>query len=362
MPMPPARTPRTPTPLAQPPHARHAHPRLRHAPTCAPRTPTPWHACTRTPTPRHAPGTRHAGEERAGTDSKCWQREKVFKDIRETAKAEKFTAAQKEEWEVLFSFHNLYRSPESLPMAPHTLTTATTGRSIELHGMPISWAEMWATLRRLHRPHLASSSTAAHPAPAASDAPSTSSAPVEKPLALANSVTGVNHPKRTRDKDAETYSMQVEISHLPHSLSNVELRKLYFVALSDFEGEMSVGIGRPCKQTGADDGAMFEVEWLARRGWSNDPTDSGFAWASSPMFDVCKDGHHVAKNTHPVCDFLPIDVELTGKSNHREDLSLGNALQRFCVTAKCVGRLREFCTRSRPALIKPEQPKRARDK
>ena len=302
------------------------------------------------------------GEEGAGTDSKCWQREKVFKDIRETAKAENFTAAEKEEWEALFGFHDLYRSPESLPMAPHTLTTATTGRSIELHGMPISWAEMWATLRRVPRPHLASSSTAARPAPTASDAPSTSSAPVEKPLALANSVTGSNHPKRARDKDAETYNMQLEVSQLPRSLSNVALRKLYFVALPDFEGEMSVGVGRPCKQIATGDGAKFEVEWLARRGWSNDPTDAGFAWASSPMFDVCKDGHHVAKNTHPVCDFLPIEVELTGKSNHREDLSLGNALQRFCVTAKCVGRLREFCTRSRPALIKPDQPKRARDK
>jgi len=307
-----------------------------------------------------------SGGEEASAESKSWLREKVFKDIRETAKAEKFSAAEVEEWEAFFDFHSRFQSPESLPLAPHTLTTATTGRSLELYGMPMSWAEMWSTMRRLPRAHLATTTTAP---PASASAP-VSNAPsaavsIDKGLALQNSVTGTNYPKRARDKEAETFKMQTEISQLPQSFSVVELRQLYFIALPEFEGELAVGVGRPCKQTGKDDEAKFEVEWLARRGWSNDPSDKGFRWANSPMFDVFKDGSRVAKNTHPLSDFMPIEVELTVGSNHEEDLSLGSSVQRYCITAKCVGRLREFCTRSRPDLIrsgKQEQPKRSRDK
>ena len=38
-------------------------------------------------------------------DESGWRRDKVIRDIRETAKSEKFTSAQVEEWEALFDFH-----------------------------------------------------------------------------------------------------------------------------------------------------------------------------------------------------------------------------------------------------------------
>ena len=143
-------------------------------------------------------------------DASGWGRDKVIRDIREWGKLENFTTAQKEEWEAVFDFHERFQAPDALPLAPHTLVTATTGRSMQLHGMPISWAEMWSTLRRLPRPHLnASASTSAicQPGPS-STAATTSTATIQKGLALENSVTGSNYPTRARNKDAEiVYSL-----------------------------------------------------------------------------------------------------------------------------------------------------------
>ena len=141
-----------------------------------------------------------------------------MRDVRETAKSEKFTSAQVEEWDALFDFHLRYRTPESLPMAPHVLTTATTSRSIQLHGMPIPWDDMWSTLRRLPRPHLdANTSASSLPLPDLPAAASTSSA-IQKDLPLENSVTGTNYPKKDRDKAAEVYKTRVEVSQFPPSL------------------------------------------------------------------------------------------------------------------------------------------------
>ena len=287
-------------------------------------------------------------------DASGWGREKVIKDIREWGKLENFTTAQKEEWEAVFDFHERFQAPDALPPAPHMLVTATTGRSMQLHGMPISWAEMWSTLRRLPRPHLnASASTSAicQPGPS-STAATTSTATIQKGLALENSVTGSNYPRRARDKDAEIYKTKVHASELPHSLSSVESNTLYFIALPDFEGEMAVGVGRVSKCIMAGEKvASAEVEWLVRRGWSADPTAAGFNWGTSPMFDAYKPDGRVAKNEHPIADFLPVEVELTDGSTHNAHVSLADKRQRFCITSKCVSMLREFCYHVRPELI-----------
>lgn len=54
---------------------------------------------------------------------------------------------------------------------------------------------------------------------------------------------------------------------------------------------------------------------------------------------------------HPIADFLPVQVELTDGSSHDASKSLAYKKQRFCITGKCVARLREFCSRVRPDLI-----------
>ena len=291
-------------------------------------------------------------DEGQDADSSGWQRDKVMKHVRETAVAEKFTNAQKEEWEALFDFHARFTTPESLPMAPHVLETATTGQRIELHGMPISWAEMWATLRRLPRQHLNTARAPPSLAPAA--ASSSSPAEIQKGLALENSVTGTNHPKRLRDKDAEVYKTQVEVSSLPRHLADVEVKHLYFVALPSFEGEMAVGLGRVSARITSGSTRAADVEWLVRRGWSDVEDQPGFLWGKSPMFDPYKVQGRVAKNEHPLTDFLPVEVELTDGSTHIQAKSLTHAKQRFCITHRCVVRLREYCRVVRTELIRLE--------
>ena len=299
-----------------------------------------------------------ANDEGASSDAKPadesgWQCDKVMKDIRETARLEKFKAAQIEEWEALFDFHMRFQSPESLPMAPHTLTAQTAGKSITMHGMPVLWSDMWATLRRLPRTHLnAGNSSQIDSSQPAAVCASTSSA-IPKSVALDNDVTGTNHPKRIRDKDAADHGMKVEISKLAPSRSDLTAQELYFIALDNFEGEMAVGMGRTRKLLSSDSKVdRAEVEWLARRGWSADPKHPNFSWAKSPMFDAYKSSNgQIEKSTHPVEDFLPIAVELTDGSTHIKTASLADKRQRFCLSSRCVERLRVFCTQIRPKLI-----------
>eukprot|EP00964_Phaeocystis_antarctica_P014830 scaffold8185_cov33-Phaeocystis_antarctica.AAC.1 len=99
---------------------------------------------------------------------------------------------------------------------------------------------MWSTLRRLPRPHLDANTSASLPVPDLPAAASTLSA-IQKDLPLENSVTGTNHPKKAREKAAEAYRTRVEVSQFPPSLpSVVQMKQLYFIALPEFEGEMSV--------------------------------------------------------------------------------------------------------------------------
>ena len=296
-------------------------------------------------------------------DESGWRRDKVIRDIRETAKSEKFTSAQVEEWEALFDFHLRHSSPESLSMAPHVLTTATTNRSIKLHGMPIPWDDMWSTLRRLPRAHIDAGASASLLLPAAPAAAPTSSV-IQKGLALENSVTGTNYPRKVRAKAAETFKTQTEVSQLPPSLTGVpEMKQLYFIALPEFEGEMSVGIGRVCKLNGSGEQAIAAtVEWLQRRGWSNTPNESGFHWGKSPMFDAFKEGYIIATNEHPLADFLPVSVELTEGSVHLPAVSLTNKQQRFCLQALCVVRLQEFCALVRPELLNKQAKRKSQER
>ena len=290
-------------------------------------------------------------------DASGWQRDKVIKDIREVAKVENFTVAQVEEWEALFDFHLRHQSPESLPMAPHQLTTATTGRSVTLHGMPISWAEMWQTLRRLPRPHLSSAPVAASSQPSSSSSALSTSKDVKKGLAFENDVTGTNHPKREREKEADLYKMRVDVAHMPKSLSTIDVGQLYFIALPSFEGEMAVGVGRTSKLfTEGPSVVKADVQWLTRRSWSNTVSNEGFLWAKSPMFDAYMVSGRIVVNEHPIDDFLPVQVELTDGSVHNASKSLSVKTQRFCLNSKCIVRLREFCTRVRPDLIRVGVP------
>jgi hypothetical protein len=113
---------------------------------------------------------------------------------------------------------------------------------------------------------------------------------------------------------------------------------------------MAVGIGRATKLLDSQE-ALYAVEWLMRRGWSNDPFSIGFMWTKSPMFDAYKEKGRVSKSTLSIEDFLPINVELTDGSIHMKSLSVSSTQQRFCVPSTCVERLREFCEQKRPDLI-----------
>eukprot|EP00965_Chrysotila_dentata_P170361 5623072-Pleurochrysis_carterae.AAC.1 len=47
---------------------------------------------------------------------------------------------------------------------------------------------------------------------------------------------------------------------------------------------MRVGLGRPERESDAE--GTVVVSWLQRRGWSNDPANSGFMWSGSRSFDA----------------------------------------------------------------------------
>eukprot|EP00965_Chrysotila_dentata_P062891 2083497-Pleurochrysis_carterae.AAC.1 len=60
----------------------------------------------------------------------------------------------------------------------------------------------------------------------------------------------------------------------------------------------------------------MKVSWLARPGWSNNPSNkTAFFWEPTPTFRAARTGHRgrgrQITSTEPLAAFLPVPVELT---------------------------------------------------
>ena len=315
--------------------------------------------------------------DKEGTVTDGWNRKRVEKDVKKVAEILNYSDSQVEEWDALFEFHERYQTPESLPSMPHDLHMSS-GRTYTMKGVP-DWHEMWQTLRRFPRPHhtavvgplvgvsggATASDTTSGTAAACTDMP-------REPLALANRVTGPNNPPNQRKRAKVSHAMQCNVRALPKSCPTVEVGQLCFIALAHCEGELSVGIGRvvtaPTGTVGDDPTTrLVAVEWLTRKGWSNDPDHKNFPWNANPTFEpdlVEEQGPEGGKRKkgivkvctsyeEPLAGFLPVGVDMSSTNIDATvplsaDLNSGQFLR---LKKACVDRLREFLSVHRPELI-----------
>ena len=175
-------------------------------------------------------------------DTSGWGMRKVMDGVKATAKADNWSEQQQQQWHELFSFHERHSDPNMLPVPPHKLTTAS-GEGVCMAGMPISWQEMWSTLRRLPRAHLGTEAQK-QSSGMGSVRGETSTSSVPRGLALENAVYGTSHPKAAYEKEKEEYDLKVHVRSLPRSLKQLQEKQLYFVTLPNPEGEFSVVIPR----------------------------------------------------------------------------------------------------------------------
>eukprot|EP00965_Chrysotila_dentata_P117490 3882786-Pleurochrysis_carterae.AAC.1 len=332
-------------------------------------------------------GGAAAKEDDGGAESDNWNREKVEKDIKDYGAVHGFTVEQEyfshtratfkcpliAEWRALFAFHAEHPTADSLPPMPIALnvSTATEARSMNLTGMPISWSQLWSKLAgRFPRPHHnrveASAGSALTTSGSGADSLARSERMVaqngevagtepELPLELINNVTGINYSAGARQVARSQVRLRDSIAEMPLSAPTVEAGQLYFVAISEFEGEMRVGIGRKELEPGVEDGRAM-VAWLQRSGWSNDPARRGFKWSGTPKLVVARRGLRqrgaAMRNTEPLSQFPPLSVTLSGNSSYYPDLPLSDSQQSLRLTKQSVDALREFCRQKRPELLR----------
>lgn len=270
-----------------------------------------------------------------------------------TASVLKYTPKQIAEWNALFDFHEKYTTADSVPHMPITLSLHGSGRDGRMNGAPISWAELWHWLKTHAR------SRGGEQAPggeeedgaAAGAAASTARPVVQRELPLLNGVTGSNLPRAYRRaaaaREAESEATDALEETLP--AGDIEEKGLYFIETADGagEGEFRVGVARV--QGALDANGLVPVAWYTRKHTKDAAWGSGNMALVPYMVQACQRLRRVGTSSEDPEHFLPVKVELTGKSVAPTAASIaGSAVK---LTMRCVDRLRAYLERRRPDLI-----------
>jgi hypothetical protein len=300
----------------------------------------------------------------------------VHKGVLATAVAEKFIGAHVAEWEALFNFHDKYTTA-SVPLMPISLPLGS-GRYGKMNGMqgsslhyvsptPGACARRVACRsrgvssgvrsKRHARPR---GSKAAGTAAVAETGDGTAGAaagkqprvvprPMQKELPLHNSVTGSNFPRADRraapSRQAESEVADALEDTLP--AGDIEERRLYFIETADNagEGEFKVGVGRvqgPPQTSGL---VPVAWQWYTRKHCRDAAWGSGMALIPY-LVRAGERARRVGTSLEDPHHFLPVAVELTGKSVPPEGASIAGSAVRL--TKRCVDRVRAFIQSRRP--------------
>ena len=150
---------------------------------------------------------------------------------------------------------------------------------LELGGMPLDWKEMWRVLHRFPRAHHAVEENVNREEEEQRETEvegEREEADVEKGLALANNVTGENHPPSLRLRAKLDYEQRRAAKNMPRTLAvkDISVGSLRFVVLDALEGGYAVGLGRISEVTSSG----VVVSWLARTVEGKHPGQQGFEW------------------------------------------------------------------------------------
>ena len=251
-------------------------------------------------------------------------------------------------------------------MAPTTLRAGE--KELKLQGMPLSWGEMWKVLRLHPRPHhkqplvglpagsgggkeeLGKEAGGRMQRGEVRDQPE-----IHRGLAFENSVTGENHPRGERDRDAEKFKLQRRVAALPDVSDKKQVPEgsLQFISLAHMEGAYAVGIGRVVQHLAPSlGGQKVRVQWLGRTHMDPKPGSKGFAWPQNARFVAHKDktGHFVRSDIK-LADILPVPVLLTLTSQHDASRPLSHPCQKLALTKACRDALHEYLALVRPNLM-----------
>lgn len=164
-------------------------------------------------------------------------------------------------------------------------------------------------------------------------------------------VTGSNLPRAYRRaaaaREAESEATDALEETLP--AGDIEEKGLYFIETADGagEGEFRVGVARV--QGALDANGLVPVAWYTRKHTKDAAWGSGNMALVPYMVQACQRLRRVGTSSEDPEHFLPVKVELTGKSVAPTAASIaGSAVK---LTMRCVDRLRAYLERRRPDLI-----------
>ena len=328
--------------------------------------------------PRSAPPAQPAETHGDEPVNDGWNRKRVERDVLSIGRDLRFDSSQMEDWKALFAFHEAHPSPESLPTLPHTLNISSE-RLYTMKGPP-PWETLWRALRRFPRLHHSQHTLATTTAPPA-PAPAPAATGTAMPLALLNVVTGPHNKPSDKARAKKQVTMEESVRLASRSASHVEVGNLYFIALAHPEGELRVGLGRVASPLTGQDGdapdtRSTRIEWLKRKGWSNDRASKGYLWVVGPTFEpsLCttttteepaqrgkrkkrkvKVTVSIQATDETLDQILPLTPQLTKASTIDATQPLSKKKHQFVrLTSACMLHLREFLRVHRPELVEEE--------
>ena len=287
-------------------------------------------------------------------EDEAWSRELVEKGVRRTCTTNKFTVKQCDDWQAMFDFHSQHKDSDCVPTMPCSWRT-TSGEELEIDGGPLQWGEMWRALRRFPRAHHRTPADGSKDDARAKDETEVESdvQPREVPLALWNSVTGIERPKNERRKAVKLVTERARVDSMHLSLDLKEMKqmvkadkRLFFIKLAHFEGDFKVGI---CHIDSIEENGEVAVSWYVWVKGSAKKTRVG--WGPNPRFQPYKQpgSRKVCKTVEDFDVFLPVPVQPTKSSKLPTEGSIANSTIRL--TKQCVDQLRDFCHVRRPDLV-----------
>ena len=287
-------------------------------------------------------------------EDEAWSRELVEKGVRRTCTTNKYTVKQCDDWQAMFDFHNQHKGSDYVTTMPCTWRTSS-GEAIDIDGGPLQWGAMWRALRRFPRAHHRTPADGSEGDARATDETEVESdvQPRDVPLALWNSVTGIERPKNERRKAVKLVSERARVDSMDLSLDLEEMeqmieadKRLFFIKLAHFEGDFKVGI---CHVDSIEENGEVAVSWYVWVKGSAKKTRVG--WGPNPRFQPYKQprSRKLCKTVEDFDVFLPVPVQPTKSSKLPTEGSITNSTIRL--TKQCVDQLRDFCHVRRPDLV-----------
>ena len=296
----------------------------------------PWHPAEPHSDTKVKAGASGDGQLRSKKDDSSWRQSKVMGDIQRytftRCSAEQAETCRRE-WRAWDVWHKAHPTSDSIVL---TSDLDVGGGFPPVKTSPqVTWEEMWRLLCSLA------------PGSSAKAPPAGAQAEGDRNVKVAKAVRHLTHPDRqllaSATPSAAVHNVVTHASYThaqreaalaadatmggAYLSSNLdEDGALFLIELIHFEGEFRVGLGYRTFNSEVDEpGTQYEIAWYERK------SKKKHSWGRRPQFTLTKVFNNRRQllgpilSVEPLCNFLPVQVQLTNSSSQTQEPMLKEA-------------------------------------